>query len=486
MLILMLRMKTEFSETSGTPIDAPSLPETLQQPGALCKFLEYLIRQSQFWAAANTMTVCFRQTGVDCVAIWAILARHLLDGLAQDDEPAMCFMTILLQVFMEGLLTCEREKVTRLQLEQLGQHSLPSWPKLFDELQKLSTALEDTIGTNVWVNSRMYIRSQLIQIDKDILDDTTQGGFQNDQPYHMRLSALQTIAERNDDQSINEGIRWRLQMLVAGSEPSTTSLVKGVLTPPHTIYQRYRKPQEIIAQIPAETLANERDLPDLISNKFKFRNRKFFTIGKVFSVLWSGPAGETRSSPAAQWEPGVVDDPYGEKIHSEIRTFVVIREGRTYCNALPISTYEGLGVAKRGVKKSEHVPIYTGRNPPTPSLRELPYFGEHGMKAHPIRVKPHSMDEPLDPMSRLDLAGVETIFHKLKVKPRGKVKRTSLHALKTQYAEVQNFGAIFEALNSQLQDSSEQSGLEDADDQHAVQYGPTGHKWRDNYEDERW
>jgi hypothetical protein len=59
-------------------------------------------------------------------------------------------------------------------------------------------------------------------------------------------------------------------------------------------------------------------------------------------------------------------------VHSKVRWFVVIREGGYHCGALPIATYGGQGVAKRGVVKSEHGIIHTGKNIPRPNANELP------------------------------------------------------------------------------------------------------------------
>lgn len=186
------------------------------------------------------------------------------------------------------------------------------------------------------------------------------------------------------------------------------------------------------------------DKPELTSTLFKAYKvrtnpKQFFRIGKVFLVLWSEPAGGT--SLVSKWATGTVINHLGERVFSKVRRFVVVREGGNYCNALPINTYLGRGVAKPGVNKSEHVIIFTGKTPPLPTARELPGQGQLGMRHMPIQVDPDTLDETLDPMSRLDLGGVTKVEHNIKVKPLGNVNKRSLGALREQYANVQNHQA---------------------------------------------
>jgi hypothetical protein len=95
---------------------------------------------------------------------------------------------------------------------------------------------------------------------------------------------------------------------------------------------------------------------------YKIRTDKFYVIGKVFLVLWAEPAG----GGATNCTRGVVKNEFGELVFSSIRRFVVVRRGATYCAALPILTYGGKGVGKRGVTKSDHAIIYTGSPEPRP------------------------------------------------------------------------------------------------------------------------
>jgi hypothetical protein len=102
-----------------------------------------------------------------------------------------------------------------------------------------------------------------------------------------------------------------------------------------------------------------------------------------------------------------------------------------------VTSYNGQGVGKLHVKKSDHAIIYTGRQAPPPLTREQPGHGEAGMQPQPIRVDPDQKDEKLDPNSRIDFARPHVIQHYQKVKSFGKVNRDSMAFLLSQFRAVQ-------------------------------------------------
>lgn len=161
--------------------------------------------------------------------------------------------------------------------------------------------------------------------------------------------------------------------------------------------------------------------------------RKFFTVGKVFLVLWVEPVGE---SVVTSFVPGESLGRFGERVFSKVRRFVVIRAADNYCTCLPIVTYGNKGVAKQGVKKSEHSIVYSTRSPPEPLSEELPVRGEEGMRPQAIRVDADDRADKLDSRSRLDYGKVYTIQHGIKVKSFGKVNPKSMNALVHQFGNV--------------------------------------------------
>ena len=96
-------------------------------------------------------------------------------------------------------------------------------------------------------------------------------------------------------------------------------------------------------------------------------------------------------------------------------------------------TYGRRGVGKRGVNKSEHAIIYTGKRAPLPLPDEAPQRGERGMLPQSIRVDVDQNTEKLDLLSRLNFGKVYTIEDNVKVRSLGKVNRDSMQALLYQF-----------------------------------------------------
>ncbi|KAK5170648.1 uncharacterized protein LTR77_005237 [Saxophila tyrrhenica] len=162
--------------------------------------------------------------------------------------------------------------------------------------------------------------------------------------------------------------------------------------------------------------------------------RKFFTLGKVFQTLWSEAADSANDVRSRAF----TINSFGEPVHSKVRRFVVVKEGQLSCIAVPVTSYGGKGVAKRGVKKSDHTIIHCGKKAPLPAADELPNpaLREAGMQPDPIRVDPDLSDKKLDEKSRVDFAKPSVIHHNVKVKSFGMVNRASLRHLHAQYRNV--------------------------------------------------
>lgn len=102
----------------------------------------------------------------------------------------------------------------------------------------------------------------------------------------------------------------------------------------------------------------------------------------------------------------------------------------------PVLSYNGQGVAKSGVKKSEHAIIFTGKTAPQPTKGERPVRGEAGMRPRSIRVDPDDAGTKLQAMSRIHFGRVYTIEHNIKVASFGMVNRDSIDALVYQFRDV--------------------------------------------------
>ena len=171
--------------------------------------------------------------------------------------------------------------------------------------------------------------------------------------------------------------------------------------------------------------------------KFRKRDRpkRFFSVGKVFLVLWVEPMGE---SALTNLVPGESVGSFGERVFSKVRRFVVVREGDTYCTCLAIVHHGNYGIGKSGVEKSDHGIVYTGQVAPEPLLEEAPRRGEEGMRPEPIRINSDDPTGKLDAASRLDYRKVYTIEHNIKVKSFGQVHPGSMNELVYQFGNMWN------------------------------------------------
>ena len=112
-------------------------------------------------------------------------------------------------------------------------------------------------------------------------------------------------------------------------------------------------------------------------------------------------------------------------------------------NCSPIKTYNGEGVAQRGVVKSRHGIIYTGQEPKRKS-DETPGRDEEGMQSTAIRVIPYDKATALDKISRLDYGDRYRFDHRVpNIKIFGRVHENSEPSLYTQLHLV--FNAIEKA-----------------------------------------
>jgi hypothetical protein len=128
---------------------------------------------------------------------------------------------------------------------------------------------------------------------------------------------------------------------------------------------------------------------------------------------------------------------YGQWVFSKSRRYVVVQAFKHHCTAVPITSYRGQGVSKEGVRRDTHAIIFTGKVAPCVSDSERPAgLKEAGMLPHPIQVDPDHPVNKLDPMSRIDFAKPTPIDYNCKVKPFGKVNRTSIVHLEQQFLMV--------------------------------------------------
>ncbi|KAL6710624.1 hypothetical protein ACN47E_008672 [Coniothyrium glycines] len=150
------------------------------------------------------------------------------------------------------------------------------------------------------------------------------------------------------------------------------------------------------------------------------RDGKFFKVGKVFSVLFTEAAGTNVTSYNKAFSAVI----YGELAHTQIRRFIVVKQKREYCFAVPIFTYGNQGTKKHGVVAKEHSIVYTIGYRPTLLENEI------GIIKEPIAVVNAAGLPALSIASRIYFGIHHPIQFNVKVKDLGDVYPPHLVNLK--------------------------------------------------------
>ncbi|KAK3677109.1 hypothetical protein LTR78_003314 [Recurvomyces mirabilis] len=193
----------------------------------------------------------------------------------------------------------------------------------------------------------------------------------------------------------------------------------------------------------------------------KSRNQSWhatYRFGRVIEIPRQPPPSNATTVSAAAYGSGM-------------RRFVIIQApqpGSTQFHALPIKTYLSQGVSLQGTIKAHHAIIYTrGRGPSclsTEQPQRLPDGRlEAGMQAQPIRVTPYDEARPLDTMSRLHYADVQSFdARRIDIRLYGDVHPDSLGTLRVQYHNIQQSFRMSHARLAVLPEAAAQSGAESA------------------------
>ncbi|KAL4861514.1 hypothetical protein BDV12DRAFT_64569 [Aspergillus spectabilis] len=157
----------------------------------------------------------------------------------------------------------------------------------------------------------------------------------------------------------------------------------------------------------------------LLDERYFVQSPRYYSPGKVFSILWHENYGSRRHGTLVSDGPEYRGR-FGEPIYSTIRRMVVIKvfDQCSWCFA--ISTYGSRGVSKPGVDKSKHAIVHLQGTMPAMKRSEAPMIKE------PLEVAPERADETLDPMSRLNFGKIYTVEHNVKVLPIGRVTSASM------------------------------------------------------------
>ncbi|KAH8762311.1 hypothetical protein F5882DRAFT_522842 [Hyaloscypha sp. PMI_1271] len=153
-----------------------------------------------------------------------------------------------------------------------------------------------------------------------------------------------------------------------------------------------------------------------------------FKWGRVFKVLWAEPTGVDGMGSGLSSETSSFT---GREMVAKIRRFMIIKPMEGHCICLPILTYSGQGVRKRGVHAQHHAIIYSGKKP-------VAFRGEKekGLEMRSIKFSPDNPRYRLDDASRLNYAKIYTVEYNARVWFIGKIHADSEWQVRTDYNRV--------------------------------------------------
>ncbi|KAH8591816.1 hypothetical protein B0O99DRAFT_266319 [Bisporella sp. PMI_857] len=165
-----------------------------------------------------------------------------------------------------------------------------------------------------------------------------------------------------------------------------------------------------------------------LDENYRQRNtdyKRFFRAGRVFLTLWTEAFAGNLTTHDATFLSQVSCVIHGEKVYSKIRRFVVVKQMETSCLCLPVTTYDGRGHKKRGIKLEQHGQIYSHDKPRKPT----------GIKKDPLKVVLAHGATGLN-NSLINYGKVYCVEANVKVRDVGKLDHESEKLLKRYFKEV--------------------------------------------------
>jgi hypothetical protein len=154
---------------------------------------------------------------------------------------------------------------------------------------------------------------------------------------------------------------------------------------------------------------------------------KFFRIGRVFAILWHIKDSTTMEGHSDSYKTAA----HGERILTSVMRMAVVKVGHGFCWAIPIHSYGGAGLRKKGLNdddKQAHAILHMEDQKPAI------FKDEPVLKKTPIAVR-MSGGQRLHPASRINFAKIHTVEQNIKVHDIGIISPTSMPYFTTYFRE---------------------------------------------------
>jgi hypothetical protein len=230
---LMIRLKYLRYQYQGA-ITATNfvLWSTKKTDNAPYAFFEHMLQQENYWAAVNALEVCLRKAKkhfhtLNFTRLWEAIEPLATRCSANDPEEVLWATTNLLQTFCEGLL---RRTATQIK----------SWGSAIAFLSNMPQIIEAKCEPKyAWSNSRSFRRQKLIELDKAVLTRNQSRDLEIDEATARHLSRVSDHAQEHQDIHLMDGIRWRIDVLIQGVDPTKIPTPAGNI--PVEIYEKRHK-----------------------------------------------------------------------------------------------------------------------------------------------------------------------------------------------------------------------------------------------------
>ncbi|KAH7416800.1 hypothetical protein BKA64DRAFT_277669 [Cadophora sp. MPI-SDFR-AT-0126] len=183
--------------------------------------------------------------------------------------------------------------------------------------------------------------------------------------------------------------------------------------------------QQLSSQPPRQVLGTP-GKSETLDPSYKIRNRdykEFFRPGRVFQTLWTDPWTSTTNEGNQTFESRISVVAFNQKVHSKVRRFVVVRQGDRFCTCLPVTSYDGRGLRKKGIHFQEHGFIYS---------HDAPSYVA-GITKDPLRVLLSDDSTRLGDKSLVNYAKPYTVETNVKVKNVGQLDEKSRRRMKQYF-----------------------------------------------------
>ena len=231
----------------------------------------------------------------------------------------------------------------------------------------------------------------------------------------------------NDDSDDDDGVRYGLGHR-RGLQQSASAANRF---DPHGTAQPVRH-VDLPSEVSEASFQGSKGEEERLDKRFYRRSpqvaRQTLKVGRMFAVLrHSEVTGDDMGQ--LKWRSRTKQD---VEVFSHICRMIVVKECHGFVWAIPVNTYSGKGVGKRGFNQTDtdaHAIVYT------PNQKPSNIAHEPRMRKNPIKVIPVSSSETLDAASRINFSKPHSIDHNVKFLDIGKVAPESMPYLTTYFKQ---------------------------------------------------